>query len=827
VTVDVSQWEFNARNLRWVDTPDGRVRPVNADGKDVNFSHSFSSTVDDCKLKGWFQKVGCAPRGSSEAADRGGRIHELWEYYGKMGEWPGDEFTIRQHGVDVKPTKLDWACARALVDAGEFPTGKGLSYEEVVRLPGVFTDGKGASMGCTSIIDVFGSETTFASRFFNEPEYEGLYFIGDFKTRGSFDWAPTTQELAYDKQLGLYVVTGLLGSYKSPFYGKKDLHLPERGVVVCHFNVGTRTIETSVRHNVMSKETSENVWRGAQQSAVALLDLCRIDKVADVPYSKSACRKYGGCDHASRCPHSPQNSKGSGRIGALFGLAGKTPPQKSEISYSEKENRPMGTKFSLKDKMKKRKGTSGDAKPEAKPAEPKKFSLKSKVKKTKAPAPKPEVPQKDTRTQIGDTGPQRGAPATKKGRGEPIVSDAMVEDVKKVVSTFTQQNGVALSEDVVRMACQEVGADFATARASLSEAYPALDFGDTEDEVTRTDPNPTRIATVEEVRPEKEDVSAAETVDNVEVTDTEDETIGLYKWGRLESIAANEEGWSDDALEAIDAISQGTDAAEAGALAAIYTQVLRGGGKAARANAQKAARDEYNGMQEAHTYLDYTNSKERIGRFTKAKLVKTLDLVDFMELDAEGETVILVPANWGDVERVGGLEEKKGVPSAECPVGLERGNHPVDAEGCTCDVPKGATSVAYRVITEESLRAAAEVPPEVPELPDPRPANFKRRKAVLINAVPLNPRTPAVDFSDWLRPYMDMVEKDLNVPYWNSCDHAKGAGYVASRVSRDLQTRGVDEVLPPILVVDKYHKLWHPIRDLLGNFDCITFIQGV
>ena len=98
-------------------------------------------------------------------------------------------------------------------------------------------------------------------------------------------------------------------------------------------------------------------------------------------------------------------------------------------------------------------------------------------------------------------------------------------------------------------------------------------------------------------------------------------------------------------------------------------------------------------------------------------------------------------------------------------------------------------------------------------------------RMVLINAIPVFTGLGAVEFADWLRPYIEEVEEDNGGVFWNSLDYAKGPGQIANVVARDFTKRGLG-ALPPVLTVDKFHPAWQAVRDILGTFEGILYIQA-
>ena len=460
---DTTIWDANARGLKWNRTKSGNVAPVNASGKRVNVSHSTLDTMDRCKLRAWFDKVGCVPRVPKEAPDRGTRIHALLEEYGKRGEFPGDDFTVelkdhKGEKVHVKPTKLDRLCASVAQDY--VPLEAGVLHEEGVFLNDVFTDGKGATCGFSGKIDVFDPQGTLSRgdyyARFKAPSgglIEGPGII-DYKTRGSFSYAPGVDQLGYNKQLARYVVAGMIGSPSSPSWGADSV--PDE-VIVAHVNIGTRKIETMGIAAVMKRDIVEAVWEQTIQGAVQLLDLCRIDRVSDVPYNKGSCRDFGGCDHANICPHSHSNSTSKGRIGALFGLT-QTP---STSTGKTKEDHTVA-KMNLK-KLRKGKTTTPTTPAPTTEAKPK-VSFKKEGglfgKKHQA-----------SRTQTPDAGPVRSM-GKKDVQGEPLVNDALLKDVVRLAKATASNNKQPLSSLHVKFACEEVGLDYTAAEAALSELLP-------------------------------------------------------------------------------------------------------------------------------------------------------------------------------------------------------------------------------------------------------------------------------------------------------------------------------------------------------------------
>jgi len=468
VTVDVSPWEENARALEWLETPSGLLYPRNAARKVVNGSHSTFETASRCGLRAWFDKVACVPRTPKEAPDRGVRIHALCEHYGKHGEFPGDDFTVELKNaqgekIQVKPTKLDRLCAEA---AEPFiPLVDGVTHEEGVFLnpsskrEGVFKDGKGATLGFSGKIDVFDPrgvlyDSGYFDSFQGASALEGLPpgtpSTPDYKTRSSFNYAPGVGQLCYDTQQARYAVAGLLASPRSPYFGSE--RVPEK-VIVAHVNIGTKTIQTLPIADVMTRDTIERVWEKTQQDAIYLLDLCRVEKVADVPYNKGACGDFRGCDHAAICPRSPQNSNPRGRLGTLFGGTERNTGTAGKDSDMAKINFK-----SLKSK------SNTTSKKESPPAE-----------KVKKPAPSFKRFAK-SRTQTPDAGVVRENTRKSDELGAPLATPALVQRAVRVARAAAKGAGAKVDERTVRLACAEVGIDFELVAKELSDLLEGTVF---------------------------------------------------------------------------------------------------------------------------------------------------------------------------------------------------------------------------------------------------------------------------------------------------------------------------------------------------------------
>jgi len=813
----MQHWNARAEQVQWVyHEGSGTWQPRDMNGKAINYSHSFDGTVEDCQTKGWFAKMACAPQGSSPAADRGSRIHALLEFRAKHGQWP-DKATFEVPMRDRGPQKtdaLDWRCARVaehLVPAGV--PGRDFHIEEFINLKAVFEreqpgpgwpgdpeDSRNESLDFKGFIDISDYTGTLAAVApWGKPEWAGLPTIADWKTRGSKFYAPDEETLPYEPQLGKYAAVGLIGSKFSPWRGRPDApDFPDK-VVVVHLNIGTKTVEAYPRAAVMPMKNVEDIWRKTQEGALRILDLCHIDRLEDTEPNRASCGKYGGCDFKRICPHSPQNRAPKG----LFGTGTKRATQKKDKNS-----------MSFADRLKAKKAAKAQTStPAPKPAEPKapvSKTLAEKLRERKA----------TTRVQVADTGPQ-GSHNKKTGEFTPIVTDPLIKDTIRIAQVAAKENSASMSVELVEYAAQEVGLDMTAegVMGKLREALPDLNW---------TSVGDTTVAPIGTLIP----------------------AAGLVPssgwWSRLDVVKALP-GARETIVDAINDVAQGaigSDPQVAGALAAIYTAVLRGGGSADRKAVCVKAREEYNGMPGAFpVYVQGEGAK--IGRYTKVKLGEHLRLIDFEEaplyFDPKEDRVI-DPSfrkaadeaserennpNGTPNEDALGAPEPPATPFVEAArdpnLSVERIKAASDEELDEALMsPTTPRSMKGDIMAEQDERKFVELPEA------PAGAAVQWQRMVLLNAVPVvsgGVLPGAQDFADWLRPYTDEVSKANGGLYWNSMDFGKGKGLVANAVARDVSRRGI-EVLPFMLSVDRQHPAWQAVRDVIGALDGVLFIQA-
>ncbi len=811
---DVAPLERNAAAMQWKRSPSGLLYPVNAKGKAVNVSHSTLEAMGRCKLRCWFDKVACVPRMPKEAPDRGSRIHELLEYYGKKGEWPGPDFTVKQKDVkgetiEVKPTVLDRTCARSAEHL--VPLHKGVTHEEGVFLKEVFTDGKGATCGFSGKIDLFDPKGTLNNQNYFLPfQKDGWAVplstpsIGDYKTKGtsSMRYRHSPETLAFDKQLARYVVGGMIGSAKSPLFGGEEV--PEE-TIVFHINIGTGTIEVKPVAAVMKRETVEAVWEETTQGAVQLLDLCRIDKVEDVPYNKGACGDFRGCDHAAICPRSPQNNRPKGRLGGLFGFNSAASRHKDTSTPTTKEPTAMASKkFSIKSLRKAAKAAPAPTEPPVKTVEevtPTAAPVKTveEVTPTAAPA-KPSgganrrgrmfgSRTNKSRTQAPDAGVVKATGKKKGETGEPIVADVLVKDAIAVAKVAAKENGIPLDYQLVRRGCEEVNLDFDAAIDALQAALPGVDL---KVQATNFDPEAEAAARAEEAGAEP----------------TAAEALAAPIKELAKQIPATVPDVTAPVKAALDAVK-----------AYLMTQPDY---ESTLGKARKAASKAYNAI-----------APDPIKRWTHVadkRIFRQATWLNWQGKDAAGRIWIetsKLPIGVEEEWRPSLSEEVAEAPSVEetsdeahvrvcheegiCPVGAEWGNHSRYTDGCTCPEPAPAAP-------------EAPVAPKAPEAaPEAAPA---ARPVIFVDCFPVG-QAP-VDFDAWLLPYAKVVEQDEKVHYYGAIPYNNGPGLVANVIARDIAQRGA-EVLPAMLRVDSRHKAWHAVRSVLYGLPAgsVVLVEGV
>ena len=755
----LKHWEARASRMKLVDAGEGLLRPVNAAGLNVNYSHSFGSTWRDCNLKAWFQKVAAASGGgSSEAADRGNRIHALNEYFGKHGEWPPQDYEVQMRfGPAQKVTKLDWLCAKA--SKSYIPMGPGVHHELEVRLDRVFSK-DGVALNLAGYIDVVSfkaADTPAGVR----PNWLG---VTDYKTRGNFGYAPKTAQLPWDPQLGKYVAMAVYGSPFSPWYGT-DEH-PEYAVV-SHVNIGTKTIEVDHRQAVMPWANVEKIWEDTNTEAEALIDLCKVDKVMEVPYTTASCGKYGGCDFASICPRSPKNRRRSG--GSLFAIGGAT-----KATTKPKSKEPvMNMKERIAARKAKAQGKSAPAKPKVETPRPPRVRR-----------PKPAKPKMSVADKIAAKKAAKSRPQVADAGVQPEVTDPLVKDTVKVAKHAAGENDLPLDADMVQYAAGETGLDLEAdgVLEALAALLPDVDLYDLGYEAG--DPADS-LADAEEAKA----LAAEDTAEDTTVVESDATAEDITKWNTALAKVAKHPGVNTDVLESIRQLGFGSDAARAGALAAIFAETIRDGAPVPRKRACKEARIAYNGMQAGYPSFDFSDSVKKdgvvkIGRFTDTALKRALEGFEGITFDEDADVVI-------------------------CPL-LQGGGDEESPSGDTSAVEEDPDLPTTDTITVE--------PAHVPSV--------MRQRMVLIGAVPLGPCEDVEDFADWLAPHIAELEEEQGGVFWNSLDYAKGPGMLANVVARHLAKEGI-VALPGILTVDGRHPAWQAVRDLLGRIPGILFIQGV
>ena len=440
-------------------------------------------------------------------------------------------------------------------------------------------------LNLAGFLDVVDFTGFLAAPYFGDAALAGLPSIIDYKSRGSFSYAPSSEQLKFDKQLAKYFAMGVIGSPRSPWCGL-DPGTPSRDgrpfpteAVVCHVNIGTKTIEVDRRWTVMPWANVEVAWADAEVEAFDLLDLCHIDRIDDVEADRTACNKYGGCDFKSICPHSPENRVTGGRFGALFGTRNTTAP----AAHKEK-------KMGIRERLAARKSPVAASAPTEETPSP--------TKAPEAPAEKGGVAERlrarKGRPQAHDVGVQRVEADV---AGSPVVVPPLVKDVVAIARTAVRDNDLTMDAELLKFACGEVGLDLSPAtakalRAALGEDGKGVVWSDLG--------GPVEEHPVEE-------------------------TAAVEVAKALDLPAPVEEAGEGPTTSGVTPLSA--------ALLALETVVEEAGGRAERGGACVLAREAWNAV------MDASGEGEKIGRFTAARLERMIDGTNLV-FDAEANVIM-------------------------------------------------------------------------------------------------------------------------------------------------------------------------------------------
>jgi hypothetical protein len=683
------------------------------------------------------------------------------------------------------PTPLDWTCAKAALEAGFVPAKGTALIEEMIRLQGVFGR-RGEVLNLAGFLDFCDFTGNLAPLYFKPLDddvqlahLEGLVTIADYKSRSSFSYAPMTEQLIHDPQLAKYAAMGVIGSLRSPWRGLEPGTPSASGrpfpteVVVCHVNIGTKVIEVDRRWAVMPWKNVEAAWVEAEAEAMDLLDLCHIDRLEDVTPTKSACGKYGGCDFRDICPHSPLNRSSRGTLASLFRSTNNAPSalkeKKKMLNFREK----FGKKAEPKNPP-----------PVAHTEEEALASLKSTGSIALPARPK-------TAVQAADAGPQT------------VVTPPLIVDTIRVAQKTATDNGLTLDLEVVEFAATNVGLDL-TQPAAIEGLQEALDAKGIKVKVPRPAQMAPQHASDEAPQHASDEAAVAAAV-------PAPATVG----------------------------GSGLDAA----MAAIRKAVGAGGGSADRKATCVLARKANNAAVEAGA------EGEKIGRFSARRLGDMIDAVDDLTFDAGTDTI----AAFGFARTPEAIDTTEAnatteaIDTTEADVALEaelaelrakrdaeaydpRPKLDADALGGEAEEVAEAYDAEAEAAKDKVLHdlARAEAKAYEDRVANPPSAaapstGWPFVRLVLVNSVPMSPIGNALDFADWLKPFIAEVEAGQGGIFWNAADYAKGPGMVANVVARALSKDGI-EALPLVLVVDKFHPAWQSVRDLLGRLDGVAFI---
>ncbi len=128
----------------------------------------------------------------------------------------------------------------------------------------------------------------------------GIGWVGDWKTRGSFSYAPKTQE-DFEANTQLMYYAAALAKHE-------DL---ER-VRINHINVSRRDKGRFIIHgHEITRDKLEAHWAWLETDLVPrMLEFASAQEELDVPESRSACGDYGGCRFRSGCtPADPEERR--------------------------------------------------------------------------------------------------------------------------------------------------------------------------------------------------------------------------------------------------------------------------------------------------------------------------------------------------------------------------------------------------------------------------------------------------------------------------------------------------------------------------------------
>jgi len=265
---------------------------VALDGRQIRISPTSLSTWRGCARRWWYEYVAGLRPPSGPAAELGTAVHAAIETYLLGGEWPaGRAAGIARAGVRrLEDLRRQVAAGRAVVEAS---TPDGLT---IGPLP------------LRGRIDYYCADPG-----------DAVPHVVDFKTSADIRRRLAEVELSTDPQAAIYAWAMAPGA---PVVRVEHLVLATRGTaeaVPVEATLTRTAIEEIVGH------AAEDAGRMARAAAEA-------DAEAVAP-TLTACTRYGGCPHASRCSASPTSRALA--ASPLGGLWAPTTPERPVSAFSD------------------------------------------------------------------------------------------------------------------------------------------------------------------------------------------------------------------------------------------------------------------------------------------------------------------------------------------------------------------------------------------------------------------------------------------------------------------------------------------------------------